>query len=245
MAAVAYFPGYVVRRVGAPRLRDWLQGPLLLPPFHVNYRGLLPPPANWRRFDYAREDIPIHRIATSRRLLSDVVALPFSGNFLFEDGGDPQPLYLPRLSIIPAAGGSSLVAFIRRQREMSHEHLSTRDPRAGYQWRRPPEGHRRRRDRKVPGGYQQLLHAVNRTYGTYSELSEVAHAWHWSGGDPASFLGQLAVNEAIDHAYGRRAALMRRVYDSRAYRLPVGLDFLLSPGFRYGGEEDGVETFLP
>lgn len=93
--------------------------------------------------------------------------------------------------------------------------------------RKRPEENRRRHDQKVPHGYRRLLSVINRTYGEYSEYAEVADAVTANRGDPGAILTALAGNQAIDYLYGKRAQLLkRRIYSSKYYQLPVGIDFL-------------------
>ena len=78
-----------------------------------------------------------------------------------------------------------------------------------------------------------MLRFVNRTYGTYSEVAEVAQAINDNWGDWPGIVTALATNEAVDRAYGARARFLRdKIYSQPWYRLPVGLDFALSPGYR-------------
>ncbi|MBV2092771.1 MAG: hypothetical protein KUF72_17980 [Candidatus Thiodiazotropha sp. (ex Ctena orbiculata)] len=87
-----------------------------------------------------------------------------------------------------------------------------------------PEYHRRRRDKKVGRGYRRLLSFVNRTYGRFDEFVEVADAFGNNVG-PVETLTALAVNEAVDFAYGARArALRKHIYSKKWYVLPVGID---------------------
>ena len=49
-----------------------------------------------------------------------------------------------------------------------------------------------------------------------------------------NILTALAINEAVDYAVGRKARFLRqKVYSQDWYRLPVGLEFATSPGFRW------------
>jgi hypothetical protein len=89
------------------------------------------------------------------------------------------------------------------------------------------EGNRQRRDTKARR-YKQLLAFVNRTYGTYSEVAEVAEAWQRSQ-NLSDFVEALAINEGIDRLYGARAAALKEyVYDKPFYKLPVGLNAIRS-----------------
>lgn len=95
--------------------------------------------------------------------------------------------------------------------------------------RRRPETHRKRQDKKVPGLYRRALRFADRTYGTYGELAEIAQAFQDNTDLPA-ILSALAINEAVDRAYGLRARFLRDQLYSRAwYILPVGIDFAFSP----------------
>lgn len=89
------------------------------------------------------------------------------------------------------------------------------------------EGNRQRRDTKAKR-YKQLLAFVNRTYGEYSEVAEVAEAWKRSS-NLSDLVEALAINEGIDRLYGARArALRKHVYDKPYYKLPVGIDAIRS-----------------
>ena len=85
------------------------------------------------------------------------------------------------------------------------------------------EGNRQRRDKKAKR-YIQALQFVNRTYGTYTEVAEVAYAWKNSA-TLSDFVEAIAINEAIDRLYGTRARLLKKhIYNKPWYKLPVGLD---------------------
>jgi len=85
------------------------------------------------------------------------------------------------------------------------------------------EGNRQRRDRKAKR-YKQALRFVNRTYGTATEVAEVAYAWKNSA-TLSDFVEAIAINEAIDQIYGRRARLLKKhIYNKPWYKLPVGID---------------------
>lgn len=90
-----------------------------------------------------------------------------------------------------------------------------------------PEQSRRRKDQKVPRGYRRLLSLVNRTYGPYSEYMETVHAFQQSAGDPSRFVELMAINQAIDVVYGKRAKLLKEhVYSHKLWVFPVGYDTL-------------------
>ena len=92
------------------------------------------------------------------------------------------------------------------------------------------EFNRRRKDDKLYGkSYKAALAAVNRTYGRASEYAEFAHAWSTNWGDPLAVGTALALNEAVDFAYGQRARFLRdQVYSRPFYDLPIGIDALRS-----------------
>lgn len=99
-------------------------------------------------------------------------------------------------------------------------------PRAGGPGGLPPEMNRRRRDMKVPGWYMAGLMAVNKTYGRLSEYGDLAVAVK-TANTPLQLLGNLALSEAVDRAYGYRAKKLReKLYSKPYYRLPVGVDML-------------------
>lgn len=96
---------------------------------------------------------------------------------------------------------------------------------------RRPEGNRRRFDTKVFGAdeWRRVLQLVNRSYGSFSELAEVNAAFQLNPGNPAAIVAALAINQAVDVAYGVRARELRnRLYSSAYWRLPVGYDTLRS-----------------
>lgn len=90
----------------------------------------------------------------------------------------------------------------------------------------PPEAFRRRHDSKVPYGYRRLLAMLNRTYGPISEYLEISRAID-SARNPLELSTLLALNQAVDIAYGRRSQwLKKNVYNSQEWTLPVGYDTL-------------------
>lgn len=123
-------------------------------------------------------------------------------------------------------------------------HVTIRSPRGRYSGtgarallsiRRPnqrrPERHRRRQDQKSNTGYRRLLTLVNRTYGPISEYLELIVAYdlaHSEGYfDAERFITLVAINEAIDRIYAKRARLLKRhVYQSGYWPFPVGYDTL-------------------
>lgn len=93
--------------------------------------------------------------------------------------------------------------------------------------RRPPEWSRRRFDSKVPQAYAQLLSFINRTYGRASEYWDAISAIYPNLGNPLAMATALALNEAVDRAYGARAHFLKqKVYSQPYYTLPVGLDVI-------------------
>ena len=93
-----------------------------------------------------------------------------------------------------------------------------------------PEAHRRRQDDKVRGNaartlWNAQLAFTNKTYQRFSEWMDLQHAFAANWGDPIGTIMALAMNEAVDRAYGARAqTLKERVYSDPGYRLPVGID---------------------
>lgn len=88
-----------------------------------------------------------------------------------------------------------------------------------------PEPNRRRHDAKLNIGYNRLLRFVNQTYGNYSELLELWDAYSRNTG----FLNigtALALQQAVDVAYGARSGYLRDYLYRDNWRLPVGFDTL-------------------
>lgn len=95
---------------------------------------------------------------------------------------------------------------------------------------RRPETNRRRHDQKVPGFIDQY-YALQRAAHSPDEYIEILSAFQNNPGDPFKIATALAINNAVDYAYGTRAQLLKsNVYKQSWYRLPAGLDTILSPG---------------
>lgn len=125
---------------------------------------------------------------------------------------------------------STRVGNVRRSRSIHDRtpRVITFRPDKPWTHSRRAEFHRRRKDKKIGKMYRRALRFVNRTYGTYSELAEIAEAFHYNQ-DVPEILTALAINESVDKAYGERARFLRdNIYSRSWYRLPVGIDFIQS-----------------
>ena len=111
-------------------------------------------------------------------------------------------------------------------RRSGQGHIIIRRPRE----KRRAEENRRRKDHKLYGRYWRMYQSfVTKTYGRYSELAELADAFRLNYDDPVGLISTLATNEAIDHAYGRRARFLRdKIYSRSWYPFPVGIDTIAS-----------------
>lgn len=92
--------------------------------------------------------------------------------------------------------------------------------------RKPPEGSRRRHDSKVPGAYNRLLAFTNRTYGPISEYGDFVSAFYGNAGDSFAIATALALENAIDYAYGSRARFLKTHVYGTYWNLPIGYDAL-------------------
>lgn len=129
------------------------------------------------------------------------------------------PRHLPFVTVRRARHSEILDG---RNRALPGAVLTTRRPNE-----RRPERNRRRFDEKIPAGFRRVYALANRTINRPSEYLEVLEAWNTSGGDLQRFAGTLAINEAIDLAYGARARFLKeKVYGSALWTLPVGWDTL-------------------
>jgi hypothetical protein len=110
---------------------------------------------------------------------------------------------------LQGTGGTSMSSMIENERQSrSFKKARYRD-----------EGNRQRRDTKARR-YKQLLRFVNRTYGRYDDVRDVAEAWKYSS-NLSDFVEALAINEAIDFTYGKRSQLINK-HINQPLRLPVG-----------------------
>ncbi len=110
----------------------------------------------------------------------------------------------------------------------SHELIAhTAPPRTGGRTRGPPpEQHRRRHDAKTDYGLNRL-YRLNHMLHSADEYLEVLHAFQ-NNHTPMAIATALAMNQAIDVAYGRRGRFLRdKIYRNPEYwTLPVGYDTL-------------------
>lgn len=168
---------------------------------------------------FKTEVVPLFDGDAGRRRNPDFRPVPViaPGTFLFHSEERGTDVNLPE---------STRIADVRPSRS-----VRDRSPRSIYL--RPdnpnrPEYHRSRQDKKVGRLYRRALRFVNRTYGRYSEIAEIAEAFQYNNEIP-QILTALAINEAVDYAYGRRARFLRdEIYSKDWYKLPVGIDFIKS-----------------
>lgn len=147
------------------------------------------------------------------------VTVPAGTTFVYPNEQD-LPYFLPSVSI----------RAVRSRRFYTRLGLPT--PRVeiisgGPPSRFRPEANRRRKDQKIDYGYRRILSAINRTYGRYDEFAEFTDTYWQNAHDPAQLFTALALNEAVDVAYGNRARLLREnLYSRPEYKLPIGIDAL-------------------
>lgn len=179
-------------------------------------RGALPPSTRW---DWKRKRYPIY---TDAGFLADSVTVDVPNAMRFRFSSN-VPHRMPQVMIArtgpssPTGRRASLKGLPRPSMVMS----VTYPP----QHKRPEEN-RRRKDQKVPGFYERGLQLVNRTWGPVSEGLEVYHAFSNNPANMDAVVTALAINEAVDRAYGYRAELLRRFYRSGYWPFPVGYDML-------------------
>lgn len=87
-----------------------------------------------------------------------------------------------------------------------------------------PEWSRRRHDSKVPGWYNELLTFANRFYGPVSELGDLYAAIFNNLGSFPGILNALALERAVDIAFGARARFLKEHVYGSYWNLPFGLD---------------------
>lgn len=100
-------------------------------------------------------------------------------------------------------------------------------PRSGGPGTTPPEQHRRRKDSKMPAGLRRLYRFMHDYYGRPSEFIELMHIFqnNFRHG-PVQLATALAVNAAIERAYGERGNLLKKAYQTKYWPFPVGYDTL-------------------
>lgn len=173
--------------------------------------------------DEAEERLDRLRLAQSSRLSatgfgvapwqtpSEIVAVPGSLQFEWENA----PELMPSVSVV-------------------HRPLASSYYPQG-QWsviQRPPderEMNRPRKDVKVWSSptYNRMLAITNKTWGPLSEWMEFQDAFAHNYPSMEHVATALAVNQAVDYAFGVRASfLKKRVYHSGYWPLPVGYDML-------------------
>lgn len=90
-----------------------------------------------------------------------------------------------------------------------------------------PESSRRRKDAKLNFGFNRLYQLVSRVYGPYTEYLDFLSAFQ-NNYSPLQTATALAMNEAIDRAYGAEAQYLKKnIYQNPdIWRLPVGFGVL-------------------
>lgn len=169
--------------------------------------------------------LPLWR-TLSTELDLDTVNLPTSTAWEFSADSLPRPLTLPEFTYRP----------LRSARvEQTFMDLGLPPPTHTLQMAQTnpyrPEPNRRRKDDKghSPGMWNQLLSVTNRFWHQPSEWQEAQLAFELNPGDPYAAYSMIAMNQAIDVAYGARAQwLKRHIYQQPGYSLPIGLDSIRS-----------------
>lgn len=94
------------------------------------------------------------------------------------------------------------------------------------------ESNRRRHDQKVRGGVRRYYAFVRRVVGPVSEWKEAHDTIAANLHDPAAMMTALAINEAVDYAYGKRGQwIQRHIHEKPWYRLPVGVQTITNRMF--------------
>lgn len=175
------------------------------------------------RHDWNRITVPQYG-SLSRTIPGAEIIVPAGMRFSWENYSD-LPTYLPSIKLAPTRKST----FYERNGlplpdwEMQ---IATAPPRLSGSSRLPPEFARRRHDSKVPFFYNRFLSILNRTYGPYTEFMEFNTALQMAR-SPVEFATIMALNQAIDIAYGRRARFLKqKVYNSGKWPFPVGYDAL-------------------
>lgn len=149
------------------------------------------------------------------------VTVPGTIRFAWENPHE-LPQYLPSLTLRPTR---NIGKYKSARLPVPLSELSLRAGGIPPSGRFRPEFNRRRQDAKLNIGYNRLLRFVNQTYGNYTELLEL---WDAIGRNQGLLnIGTaLALNQAVDVAYGARAGYLRDHLYRDNWRLPVGFDTL-------------------
>lgn len=174
-------------------------------------------------YSWNRRRLPLYgtaafTIPVERLELPDDIAWEMEG---------PLPEYLPQLSLQYLRNTRVYDGWITNQSPDMELQVRFPPPRSWRSVHGAPRAEpvRARMDNKRKSLYPALLSAINRSYGTLTEYGDLLAAAHYSHGSPTVFLHNLAMNEAVDRAYGTRARYLReKVYRQNWYRLPIGLD---------------------
>ena len=146
------------------------------------------------------------------------IAVPATQLFRFTNE-QQLPAYLPTIRIGPARATR---AYLRLSTQLPPLEMVARLARNPL-----GEASRRRKDRKPDYGYRRILAGINRTFGRYQEYLEFLETVNANLNDPLAMFTGLALNQAVDYTYGKRADLLKKhIYSKPQYRLPIGLDAL-------------------
>lgn len=214
------------RFIGSLSRRSARNAPIHLPPYQPLIRPLYQPlttsanQGRYQRLDWARIIAPMYGYDVLS-IPAAPVDVPRDLQFQYPNEG-ALPYDLPQI-YLRATRSPGYYEGVGIQPPPFELVVSRAKPRRRG---RPPEN-TRRFDDKVGYGYRRFLTGINRTLGTASEFAEFTAAFALNLNDPLKAFTALALNQAIDTAYGTRARFLRNeVYSHPAYRLPVGIDAL-------------------
>jgi len=174
------------------------------------------------RHDWQRTRLPVYG-SFGLTIPSAYVIVPDSLRFAYSNPYD-LPVQLPQIRIAQTRNRG----FYERYEIPFPDYeivASTAPPRQAGTGGIPPEGNRPRHDSKVPGFYNRFNAFVTRTYGTVSEVGDFSSAVINNLPDPIAVSTALALERAIDVAYGRRAKLLKEHVYGKYWNLPFGIDF--------------------
>ena len=173
-----------------------------------------------RRYDWRRRTVPLYGSFGSN-IPSSRVIVPASIRFAWDNPDELYP-HLPQFKFAPARAVHRYSAAGLPQ--PAWEMQVSWPPTSGGT--RPPEWQRRRHDSKVPGFYNRLLALISQTYGRLSEFGDLSSAILQNLGSPLAIASAVALEHAVDVAYGSRARFLKEHIYGRYYHLPVGIDTL-------------------
>ncbi len=175
----------------------------------------------YHRSSWKRIKVPLYGLGrTSIRTSS--LTVPLAGtSFTWADYAN-LPANLPAISFRPPRTNAPYGRL--NLRPPPYEMVIRTPPRGPG---RTPEFHRRRKDQKIPYGVQRIYTLMHKALDEPSEWLEFMSTFWANFPDPAAITTALALNQAVDYAYGTRAqALKKHLYSHDLYTLPVGLDTL-------------------